>query len=241
MLRRCKENVVAFFCEICYDEAIKRKGGFPMMKLSEKITMLRKQNGMSQEELAEKLGVSRQAISRWEMGSAMPDAGNLLQISKLFGVTADYLLNDDYVSDNDIPKIQKVKEDHTNQILLYLIMIEVLAVLIQAITAFFLPNLSVLFGILSMLPFAAAIFGFEYAYRKNDGKQNERTYRFREKFYKISAWLGAYFPIRLLTSILAEFLLPMQRGVLECIVLVLYIVVVILLNLGIDKSYMKKK
>lgn len=66
------------------------------MKLSEKIFTLRKERGMSQEELAEKLNVSRQAVSRWEGGSALPDATNLLQLSKLFEVSADYLLNDDY-------------------------------------------------------------------------------------------------------------------------------------------------
>ena len=63
------------------------------MKLNEKILTLRKKQGLSQEELAEKLNVSRQAVSRWEVGSAQPDATNVLQLSKLFGVTADYLLN----------------------------------------------------------------------------------------------------------------------------------------------------
>ena len=48
------------------------------MKLSDKIVGLRKSNGMSQEDLAEKLDVSRQAISRWESGAAMPDANNIL-------------------------------------------------------------------------------------------------------------------------------------------------------------------
>ena len=50
------------------------------MKISEKIVHLRKMNGLSQEDLAEKLEVSRQAISRWEMGTAKPDANNILQI-----------------------------------------------------------------------------------------------------------------------------------------------------------------
>nr|WP_317407972.1 helix-turn-helix transcriptional regulator [Fournierella massiliensis] len=71
-----------------------------MSNLSSKILNLRKQNGLSQEELAERLGVSRQAVSRWEAGSTQPDASNLLQLSKLFRVTADYLLNDDYESDH---------------------------------------------------------------------------------------------------------------------------------------------
>ena len=76
------------------------------MEIAEKIIKLRKENGLSQEDLAEKLYVSRQAISRWENGTALPDAQNVLQISKLFNVTTDYLLNDDYESDIDIPAVQ---------------------------------------------------------------------------------------------------------------------------------------
>ena len=68
------------------------------MKLSEKILALRKARCMSQEELAEALGVSRQAVSRWEGDSALPDANNVLQLSKLFGVSADYLLDESYGS-----------------------------------------------------------------------------------------------------------------------------------------------
>ena len=79
------------------------------MKLSEKILLLRKQNGLSQEELAGKLNVSRQAVSRWEVGSALPDASNILQLSKLFEVTADYLLNDDYESDRDVPVVKNTE------------------------------------------------------------------------------------------------------------------------------------
>lgn len=64
------------------------------MKLPEKLVTLRKQRGLSQEAVAERLGVSRQAVSRWEQGSAQPDAGNLFQLSRLFQVSADYLLDD---------------------------------------------------------------------------------------------------------------------------------------------------
>ncbi|MDO4739517.1 MAG: helix-turn-helix transcriptional regulator [Eubacteriales bacterium] len=80
------------------------------MNLSEKIARLRKSGGMSQEQLAEKLAVSRQAVSRWESGSAMPDAANILQLSKLFGVTTDYLLNDDYQSDRDVPAVRSTRD-----------------------------------------------------------------------------------------------------------------------------------
>ena len=65
------------------------------MKLAEKITMLRKRAGLSQEELAEKLKVSRQAVSRWEQGAAVPDTANVVQLARLFGVATDFLLLDE--------------------------------------------------------------------------------------------------------------------------------------------------
>ncbi len=80
------------------------------MKLNEKIYQLRKQSNMSQEEVAEKLNISRQALSRWENGSAQPAANNIVEISKLFEVTTDYLLNDEYQSDEDIPAVKEVKK-----------------------------------------------------------------------------------------------------------------------------------
>lgn len=85
------------------------------MKLQDKILKLRKQAGMSQEEAAERLNVSRQALSRWENGTAQPAANNIVEISRLFGVTADYLLNDDYQSDDDIPAV--VEAQKSNHIL----------------------------------------------------------------------------------------------------------------------------
>ena len=81
------------------------------MTLAEKIVSLRKAHGWSQEDFAEKLNVSRQAISRWENGTALPDAQNILQISKLFEVTTDYLLNEDYESDTDIPAVQTATKE----------------------------------------------------------------------------------------------------------------------------------
>jgi transcriptional regulator with XRE-family HTH domain len=71
------------------------------MNLGDKIHQLRKQSGMSQEELASQLTISRQAISKWELGESIPDTENVLQISKLFNVTTDYLLNDNYESTHD--------------------------------------------------------------------------------------------------------------------------------------------
>lgn len=63
--------------------------------LSEKLYKLRKNSGLSQEQLAEKLNVSRQAISKWESGTAVPESEKLVTISNYFGVSVDYLLKDD--------------------------------------------------------------------------------------------------------------------------------------------------
>ena len=60
----------------------------------EKIALLRKEKGLSQLEVAEKLNVSRQAISRWEVGAAMPSTDNLKYLGELYGVPVDVLLDD---------------------------------------------------------------------------------------------------------------------------------------------------
>ena len=65
------------------------------MILADKITEERKKNGWSQEELANQLGVSRQAVSKWESASSVPDLQRILQLSELFGVSTDYLLKDE--------------------------------------------------------------------------------------------------------------------------------------------------
>lgn len=69
------------------------------MTFNEKLFSLRRKSGFSQEELAEKLNVSRQAVSRWEIGETLPDAKNLLELSDIFGVSIDYLLRDENQAD----------------------------------------------------------------------------------------------------------------------------------------------
>ena len=73
------------------------------MNLSEKILYCRKKAGMSQLDLADALGVSRQAVSKWETGESNPDVTKLPQMAALFGVTTDYLLSDEPVEKNAEP------------------------------------------------------------------------------------------------------------------------------------------
>lgn len=80
------------------------------MTFGAKLQKLRKEKGWTQEQLATQIGVTRQALSNWELDTAVPDTKNVLQLSKLFGVTTDYLLNDDYESDDDLPAVHASSE-----------------------------------------------------------------------------------------------------------------------------------
>ena len=78
------------------------------MILADKIMELRKKNGWSQEELADQLGVSRQAMSKWEGATSTPDLERVVAMSRLFGVSTDYLLKDEMEADT--PRTAPVEE-----------------------------------------------------------------------------------------------------------------------------------
>lgn len=81
------------------------------MILSEKIMSLRKQNGWSQEDLSEKLDVSRQSVSKWESGTSIPDIEKIVKMSQIFSVSTDYLLKDS--DDEELPETAPVYEKET--------------------------------------------------------------------------------------------------------------------------------
>ncbi|MEA5039826.1 MAG: helix-turn-helix transcriptional regulator [Clostridiaceae bacterium] len=64
------------------------------MKMGEKLTILRKARGLSQEDLAGKIGVSRQSVSKWESGQSVPEIEKVILLSDFLGVTTDYLLKE---------------------------------------------------------------------------------------------------------------------------------------------------
>ena len=75
-------------------------------KVAQKLKEIRKKFGLSQEQLAEIMNVSRQAITKWENDVGLPDTNNLQELSKVFGITIDYLLN----NDNSLPALSMKKE-----------------------------------------------------------------------------------------------------------------------------------
>ena len=93
------------------------------MILADKIIRLRKKNGWSQEELADKMNVSRQAVSKWEGAQTVPDLEKILQLGRLFGVTTDYLLKDEiedeeFTKDNSFDTgVKKISIEQANEYL----------------------------------------------------------------------------------------------------------------------------
>ena len=85
------------------------------MILADKIIELRKKSGYSQEELAEKMGVSRQSVSKWEGALSIPDLDKILLMSEIFGVSTDYLLKDELGDEIPAPK-EEISESNFRKV-----------------------------------------------------------------------------------------------------------------------------
>ncbi len=77
------------------------------MNIADRIQYLRKQKGYSQEELADKVGVSRQAVSKWESEQSTPDLEKVIVMSELFEVTTDYILKGIETNENQIQRTER--------------------------------------------------------------------------------------------------------------------------------------
>ncbi len=81
------------------------------IKLADRLVELRKENKLSQEALAEKLGLSRQAISKWERAEASPDTDNLIALANLYGISLDELLGNEPKAEKEVPAEEKTLTD----------------------------------------------------------------------------------------------------------------------------------
>lgn len=86
-----------------------------VMILADKIINLRKKNGWSQEELAEKLGVTRQSVSKYEGAQSIPDLDKILKLSEIFGVTTDYLIKDELEEEEYAPSQMQENESESDR------------------------------------------------------------------------------------------------------------------------------
>lgn len=98
------------------------------MKLREKLQSLRKSKGMSQEEMSGRISVSRQAVSKWELGESTPEIDNIVQISNIFNVTIDSLLKDDEELQNHSDKISANHENNITVQILWVASVVFLAI-----------------------------------------------------------------------------------------------------------------
>lgn len=122
------------------------------MSLSEKLYELRKKGGLSQEQLAEQLGVSRQAISKWESGKAVPESDTLISISKYFDVTLDYLLKENANPSEVITDSEQTNRGREKQIFgLITCILGVVCLLAWGIISILLPSASDRIGTSSMI------------------------------------------------------------------------------------------
>lgn len=106
------------------------------MKFNEKLMELRKKQGLSQEELGYKLNVTRQTVSKWELGQTTPEMDKLLELSKLFNVSVDDLINDSDLENQtnqnreNIIEDQQIQKQESKNNKLYLILVGALVVVI---------------------------------------------------------------------------------------------------------------
>lgn len=110
------------------------------MRLEEKLVALRKKKGLSQAELAEHMNVSRQAISRWEVGEAVPSTEKLKVLSQLYGVTVDHLLDDSAIEPERGDGVLQEKAGGTGKRKTIVLLLAVIAILAVVLGAFLLAG-----------------------------------------------------------------------------------------------------
>ena len=178
------------------------------MTFSEKLQQLRRERGWSQEELAARIPISRQAVSKWESGSAMPDTENVVAISRLFGVSTDYLLHDDYAGDQDIPAVKDreaaLKKRHSwEMVMMVLIGVQALSLFWQLAGSLIYQNH--LIPLLGMTVHIMTIIGFEAGFHRFRGEADGEALSYRRTFYRVSVWLVSLFPCAAVTRLFWSF------------------------------------
>lgn len=153
--------------------------GGRIMNLSEKLLKLRKQSGLSQQELADQLNVSRQSVSKWELNESVPDISNILALSEIYHVSTDYLLKDSIENDT--------KENRID----LMIVISTCIVFTGLLSAYMLwkhyqNSICLLVGMLIQI---IGIIVFEiFALPTHQQK-------YQRKFFSINIWLLCFIPI----------------------------------------------
>ncbi|MCR2033198.1 helix-turn-helix domain-containing protein [Anaerofustis stercorihominis] len=178
------------------------------MTIGNKIMTLRRENNLSQEILAEKLGVSRQAVSKWEAEQCLPDIDKIVKLSELFGVSTDYILKEDSKSKTDVSKGNISNDQSTDEILLKQIDNEITSAIKEGnskiisdptiiatilVIAGFLLFVSFYLSFKMLVPCAVAliiqVIGIGLFYNHQNNIKNEKQKKINsKKFFKINSW-----------------------------------------------------
>lgn len=171
------------------------------MTIGEKVQNLRKTNNLSQEQLAEKLLISRQAISKWELGESIPDTDKIISLSRIFKVSTDYILLNDINSDIKVsemePDSKLLNRQYSLKALLTIttgiIIIGLFMSIIALLTWAYIPLISVGFIIQMVSVVVFEVMSSRYAI-ENENKE------VRKRFYALSIWFILPFPIFLISD-----------------------------------------
>ena len=178
------------------------------MTIGNKIMTLRRENNLSQEILAEKLGVSRQAVSKWEAEQCLPDIDKIVKLSELFDVSTDYILKEDSKSKTDVSKGNISNDQSTDEILLKQIDNEITSAIKEGnskiisdptiiatilVIAGFLLFVSFYLSFKMLVPCAVAliiqVIGIGLFYNHQNNIKNEKQKKINsKKFFKINSW-----------------------------------------------------
>ena len=162
------------------------------MAISDRILELRKIKGISQEELAENIGVSRQAVSKWESEQSVPDLEKIILLSNYFNVTTDYLLKG--VESNN----QAIRKN--NNIHIFNVVATTLTILGLILSTFIWTATQEVGGIIGGLIFIVlGIMVFAIGIYQSDGKEKIIA---KSKFWKINIWTITFIPLALIYNIL---------------------------------------
>ncbi len=165
------------------------------MNVGEKLQTLRKSKGLSQEQLAEALAVSRQAVSKWELNESMPDTQNIIQLSLLFDVSTDFLLFDDNEQTDPLAAYNSQLERKQTQQRMQMLFAGTIGIstigLIFSIVAWFTWQtvftvaIGLIIGICGIIVFETMLAKYH---------PTDAAYR-RRSFYSINIWLIAPVPL----------------------------------------------
>lgn len=201
------------------------------MNIADKIQYLRKQSNLTQEQLADKLNVSRQALSKWELGVSMPEADKIIQISDLFSVSTDYLLKD---------SIETFEKRANKQIdLRSITVLSTAIVLIGLIVMVSIFDYMYIGFILQVV--GVAMFEFFMNQQKSPGQRSLRSF-----FYIINLWFIAFVPYLLLYRMVGwkifSLIIPMKYELFSFLFMFgSYIAICLILSLLIYMLYRKRE